>query len=78
VEGVGVGTAGIEVSVTAVLELLQLIARSPTLGVRSHEPGTSMLGHLGFSLDVNTVVEYVTREEDEGEHGWDIVHATGV
>lgn len=78
VEGVGVGTIDVGVSATAVLELLQRIAHSPTLGMRSHEPGTATLGHLGFSLDVNAVVDYVTRDEDEVEHGWDIVHAARV
>jgi hypothetical protein len=82
VDGIGVATehslSEIKVSATAVLQLLFELARSPKLGERAHEPGTTLLGHLGFSLDVAHVVDAVLRHEEEGETGWDIVDASNV
>jgi hypothetical protein len=72
VEGVGVGD-GLELRP---LPLLNAMVRSPNLGHRSHEPGTSLLTHLGFSLDVNQVVESLLGPEDE--QGWDIVDASAL
>lgn len=54
------------------LELLVAMTESPTLGFRSHAPGTDQLRSLAFSLDVKHVVASVMREApDESE--WDIV-----
>ena len=80
VDGIGVTTnhclSDVKVPATAVLQLLYELSRSPRLGERAHEPGTSLLGHLGFSLDVNHVVDAVLQHEEEGEQEWDIVDAS--
>ena len=67
IEGVGV-EQGAEISPLA---LIQALSCSPKLGQRAHEPGTSLLNHLGFSLDVHQVVAHFLGPEDD--HGWDIV-----
>jgi hypothetical protein len=57
---------------TSILELLVALSESPTLGVRSHAPGTNQIRHLGFSLDVKEVVASVLRDSP-AESEWDIV-----
>jgi len=82
VDGIGIvleeRVPEIKISATAVLQLLAEMSRSPKLGERAHEPGTALLSHLGFSLDVNNVVEAVLRHEEDGEQGWDIVDASSI
>ena len=65
----------IRIPATAVLQLVEALVTSPSMGMRSHEPGTAMLGHLGFSLDVHKVVASVLDvEKDEEPHEeWDMV-----
>lgn len=79
--------SGVLVPATSVLELLALIAESPNLGIRAHEPGTSeVLKHLGFGLDVSKVVAAVLAAEnarwgarasnddhEELSEGWDLL-----
>lgn len=58
--------SGVLVQPTAVLELISLLAESPTLGCRAHAPGTSdVLRHMGFGLDVKKVVATVLAAEDQ-------------
>jgi hypothetical protein len=74
VEGIGIEEetgARVRVPATSVLRLLAELARSDRLGSRSHEPGTNLLNHLGYSLDVGKVLEAVIGPEDD--QGWDIV-----
>lgn len=75
------------VAPTSILELISLIAVSPTLGLRAHEPGTSdTLRHMGFGLDVKRVVRAVFKAEkaqwgvrggEDGQEqlseGWDLM-----
>ncbi len=72
VEGIGVHDENVKVPATSVLRLMQAIAASPSLGVRSHEPGS--LNHLGSGLDVTKVVKAVLDADgwwDESD--WDII-----
>lgn len=58
--------SGVLLQPTAVLELISLLAESPTLGCRAHAPGTSdVLRHMGFGLDVKKVVATVLAAEDQ-------------
>lgn len=51
---------------------MQAIAASPSLGVRSHEPGS--LNHLGSGLDVTKVVKAVLDADGSwDESDWDII-----
>ena len=68
--------SAVRVSATSVLQLLSELCQSPRLGQRAHEPGTTLLAHLGFSLDVNHVVDAVLRHEEDAEQGWDLVDAS--
>ncbi|KAK4690051.1 hypothetical protein P7C73_g73, partial [Tremellales sp. Uapishka_1] len=68
------------ISATSILQLLHALGDSPSLGQRTHEPGTEVLLHLGFGLDVAKVVETVLAAEQSrwglgvGEQeGWDLV-----
>ncbi|WVR04099.1 hypothetical protein IAU60_001098 [Kwoniella sp. DSM 27419] len=77
------------ISATSVLELISALAASPSVGRRTHEPGTDhVLKHLGFGLDVAKVVQTVLSSEenrwgtkpDEGSgedlsEGWDLLDA---
>lgn len=76
VEGIGVDGPGVRISVTSILQLLDETTRAVHLGVRAHEPGTSLLNHLGFSLNVLQVVESVTGPEED--QGWDMVDASTI
>lgn len=75
VEGIGVATdeGDVRIPATSILQLLEESTQAIHLGERSHEPGTTLVRHLGFSLDVLRVVEAVLGPEDDS--GWDIVDA---
>ena len=67
---------------TDILHLLILLSTSPSLGRRSHEPGSEpglTLRHMGFGLDVSKVVQSVLdaeggdRLDAEVGEGWDML-----
>lgn len=77
VEGIGVSSGGednVRIPATSLLRILDEMTREVGLGTRSHEPGTALVRHLGFSLDVVKVVEAIHGPDDE--QGWDIVDAS--
>ncbi|RXK35678.1 hypothetical protein M231_07051 [Tremella mesenterica] len=90
VEGIGVSpgivdsdddetpaSSAILIPATNILQLIHELADSPQLGLKSHEPGTVQMRHLGFGLDVSRVVRSVLRSEERYSghlsEGWDMV-----
>ena len=75
-------SSSILIPASSVLQLLYALARSKNLGIRSHEPGTGPLYHLGFSLDVRRVViaslgsEFGGMDAAEPSEDWDMVDGT--
>ncbi|WVQ83499.1 hypothetical protein IAT38_005640 [Cryptococcus sp. DSM 104549] len=81
------------ISATSLLQLIDALSLSPTLGERSHDPGgVALLPHMGFGMDVAKVVQTVLGAEEgrwgakgagegggEGElsEGWDLLDAEG-
>ncbi|ORY27678.1 UV radiation resistance protein and autophagy-related subunit 14-domain-containing protein [Naematelia encephala] len=77
VDGIGVALdEETTIASTQILALMIALAESPRLGIQSHEPGTKLLPHLGFGMDVNLVVDAVLAGEVwEDTEGWDLVEA---
>lgn len=72
--------SAVTIPATNILQLLAETAESPLLGIKSHEPGSTLLRDLGFGLDVRVVVESVLRGEVHQAHetrnlqdDWDVI-----